>query len=329
METKKLGKNGPAVSSIGLGCMGMSDMYGSKETRNDGESVKTIQAALDAGINFLDTGDYYGAGHNELLIREAIKGRKEKPIICVKFGALRSWNGAWMGYDTRPEAVKNFVAYSLNRLNVDAIDIYQPGRANLSTSIEDTVGAIADLIKEGKVKYLGLSEPSPDVLRRAHAVYPVTEVQVEYSIASRVIEKELLGVCRELGVGITAYGVLSRGLLSGQLTGNFAASDFRSHAPRFTGKNFESNKIKIEMLHDLANKKGCSPSQLAIAWVLYQGNDILPVIGTTNQKRLEENIAALKIELTEDDIKIMDQYFPDGAFAGSRYAEQLMGTVVH
>jgi aryl-alcohol dehydrogenase-like predicted oxidoreductase len=191
METRKLGKNGPSISALGLGCMGMSDMYGTKESRNDVHSIETIKAAMDEGINFLDTGDYYAAGHNELLIREAIKARREKPVISVKFGALRSPSGEWLGFDTRPEAVKNFAAYSLSRLNIDAIDIYQPGRISPAVPIEDTVGAIADLIKEGKVKYLGLSEASPDIIRRAHNVHPVTAVEVEYSLASRVIEKEL------------------------------------------------------------------------------------------------------------------------------------------
>ena len=242
MQSIQLGKIGPKVAVPGLGTMGMSDLYGTKNTRNDAESIETIRAALDLGINFLDTGDYYGAGHNELLIREALKGRSNQPVVSVKFGALRSPSGEWLGFDTRPEAVKNFAAYSLTRLNVEAIDIYQPGRIHPAIPIEDTVGAIADLIKEGKVKYLGLSEASPEVIKRAHAVHPVTAVEVEYSLASRVIEKELLTVCRELGIGIVAYGVLSRGLLTGELTGQFAPGDFRAHAPRFTGENFEANK---------------------------------------------------------------------------------------
>jgi aryl-alcohol dehydrogenase-like predicted oxidoreductase len=225
--------------------------------------------------------------------------------------------------------VKNFASYSLNRLQVDAIDIYQPGRITPAVPIEDTVGAIADLIKEGKVKYLGLSEASPEIVRRAHKVHPVTAVEVEYSLASRIIEKELLAVCREMGIGIVAYGVLSRGLLSGQLTGQFAASDFRAHAPRFTGANFESNKIKIAILQELADKKGCTASQLAIAWVLHKGNDILPLIGTTRKKRLEENMAALAIKLTDEELKTIDRHFPEGSFSGSRYAEQQMGIVVN
>ena len=329
MKTIQLGKNGPRVSAPGLGTMGMSDMYGTKDSRNDAESIQTIEAALDMGINFLDTGDYYGAGHNELLIREALKGRKDKPVISVKFGALRSPAGDWLGFDTRPEAVKNFAAYSLNRLNVDVIDIYQPGRINPTIPIEDTVGAIADLIRQGKVKYIGLSEASPELIRRAYKVHPVTAIEVEYSLASRVIEKELLQVCRELEIGIVAYGVLSRGLLSGKLTGQFSPTDFRAHAPRFTGENFEANKRKVAMLEDMAKKKSCTSSQLALAWVLHQGNDILPLFGTTKRYRLKENIEAAEIQLTSNELDILDKTFPEGAFAGTRYAAPQMGMVVN
>lgn len=329
MKQIQLGKNGPKVAAPGLGTMGMSDMYGTKETRNDADSIQTIQTALDMGINFLDTGDYYGAGHNELLIREALKGRTTKPVISVKFGALRSPSGDWLGFDTRPEAVKNFAAYSLNRLNVEAIDIYQPGRIDPSVPIEDTVGAIADLIKQGRVKYIGLSEANPDMIRRAHKVHPITAVEVEYSLASRVIEKEVLQVCRELGIGIVAYGVLSRGLLSGELTGQFPVTDFRAHAPRFTGENFETNQSKVALLQDMARNKGCTASQLALAWVLYQGDNILPLFGTTKMSRLKENIEASEINLTADELNYLDQTFPEGSFAGTRYAGPQMGIVVN
>ena len=329
MKQMQLGKNGPAVSSLGLGTMGMSDMYGTKETRNDVESVKTIQAALDMGINFLDTGDYYGMGHNELLIREALKGRKEKPVISVKFGALRSPLGEWLGFDTRPEAVKNFAAYSLVRLGVDTIDIYQPGRINPIIPIEETVGAISDLIKQGKVKYIGLSETSPQLIRRAHKVHPITAVEVEYSLASRVIENELMKVCRELGIGIVAYGVLSRGLLTGELTGQFPVTDFRAHAPRFTGENFEANKKKVAGLQAMAKQKGCTASQLALAWVLHQGHDILPLFGTTKVNRLEENLKALEIKLSIAEINSLNETFPEGTFSGTRYAAPQMGMVVN
>lgn len=329
MKTIQLGNIGPKVSAPGLGTMGMSDMYGTKETRSDERSIETIRAALDMGINFIDTGDYYGAGHNELLIREALKGRKEKPVISVKFGALRSPLGDWLGFDTRPEAVKNFAAYSLTRLNVEAIDIYQPGRINPSIPIEDTVGAIADLIKQGTVKYIGLSEASPEMIRRAHQVHPITAVEVEYSLASKVIEKELLQVCRELGIGVVAYGVLSRGLLSGELTGQFSPTDFRAHAPRFTGENFEINRAKVTQLQDMAKEKGITASQLALAWVLHQGNDILPLFGTTKQNRLRENIEATEITLTAGELDLLNKTFPEGTFAGTRYATPQMWMVVN
>jgi aryl-alcohol dehydrogenase-like predicted oxidoreductase len=329
MKKVQLGKNGPVISAPALGTMGMSDMYGTKESRNDSENIKLIRQALDMGIDFLDTGDYYGMGHNELLIREALKDRKTKPLISVKFGALRSPMGEWLGFEGSPAAVKNFAAYSLVRLNVEAIDIYQPGRINPSIPVEETVGAIADLVKQGKVRYIGLSEASPELIRRAHKVHPITAVEVEYSLASRVIEKELLKVCRELGIGVVAYGVLSRGLLSGELTGQYPVTDFRAHAPRFTGENFETNKAKVALLREMAGKKACSASQLALAWVLHQGNDILPLFGTTKLSRLKENIHASEIKLSQEDLKELDSAFPEGAFAGSRYAAPQMGLVVN
>lgn len=325
---KKLNSINKEIFPIGLGCMGMSDFYGNKATRDDSKSIETIKAALDAGINYLNTADYYGAGHNELLIREAIKDRNEKPLIAVKFGGLRTPSGGFTGVDTTPNAVKNFAAYTLTRLNAEAIDIYLPGRINPAIPIEDTAGAISELIKEGKVKYLGLSEASAAVVKKAHSIHPVSVVEVEYSLATRVIEKELLPVCRELGIGITAYGVLSRGLLSGGMTGKFEAGDFRAFAPRFTGKNFEENKKRIEVLKKLAEEKGCTPSQLAIAWVLNQGDDILPLLGTTKVSRLNEYLKAVEIKLTDIEMKNLSDAFPEGSFAGQRYDDNQMKIVV-
>lgn len=328
MKTRQLGKNGPIISSIGLGCMGMSDFYGSKATRNDAASIETIKAALDAGVSFLNTADYYGSGHNELLIREALKVRKEKPVISVKFGGLRTPSGGFSGFDLRPEAIKNFVSYSLIRLGVDAIDIYEPGRIIPTIPIEEVVGAIADLIKEGKVKHIGLSEVNAEQLRKANAIHPITSVEVEYSLATRVIERELLNTCRELGIGIVAYGVLSRGLLSGELTGTFDATDFRSNAPRFTGENFEANQKRVALLKNIAESKSCTTAQLAIAWVLHRGNDIVPLVGTTKKERLYENLQATDIQLTEEEMNELNIAFPEGIFEGERYAGQQMNLVV-
>ena len=247
----------------------------------------------------------------------------------MKFGGLRTPSGGFSGFDLRPEAIKNFVSYSLARLDVEAIDIYEPGRIIPTIPIEDVVGAIADLIDEGKVKYIGLSEANAEQLRKAHTVHPITVVEVEYSLATRIIEKELLLVCRELGVGVAAYGVLRRGLLSGTLSGKFGPGDFRVHAPRFTGENFEINQKRITLLKKLANEKACTPSQLAIAWVLHQGNDILPLIGTTKRSRLQENLSALNIQLSETELKQLNEAFPEGAFEGDRYAGQQMDLVVN
>ena len=284
---------------------------------------------LSKKFNYLNTADYYGAGHNELLIRDALKDRKEKPLVAVKFGGLRTPSGGFTGVDTTPNAVKNFAAYTLTRLNAEAIDIYIPGRVNPAIPIEETVGAISELIKEGKVKYLGLSEANATVLRKAHKVHPVSVLEVEYSLATRVIEKDLLPVCRELGVGITAYGVLSRGLLSGEMTGKLEPADFRNHAPRFTGENYKKNLEQIAVLKKLADEKGCTASQLAIAWVMNQGDDILPMLGTTKVSRLKEYIGAIEIKLSADELKKLSDTFPEGSFAGERYDENQMKIVVN
>jgi aryl-alcohol dehydrogenase-like predicted oxidoreductase len=319
MKTRKLGKAGPEVSAVGLGCMGMSDFYGSKATRDDRESVATIHAALDAGVTLLNTGDFYGMGHNELLVREALRGRSEQPLVAVKFGALRTHAGGFSGIDTRPAAVKNFAAYSLVRLGVEAIGLYQPARIDPAVPIEDTVGAVADLIKEGKVRYLGLSEANAEQLRRAHEVHPVAAVEIEYSLASRVVEKELLQTARELGVAIVAYGVLVRGLLSGAVPAQLQPGDFRAHSSRFTGEARKTNDAQVAVLAGLAAAKGCTPSQLAIAWSLHRGDDVIPLLGTSKRARLAENLGALDVALSPEEVRKLDETFPEGAFAGARY----------
>src|SRR6266581_3608941 len=300
MITRSLGTSGPRVSAIGLGCMGMSDFYGPADEK---ESVATIQAALDAGVTLLDTGDYYGMGHNELLIRDALRGRRrESAIISVKFGALRDPSGAWLGVDARPAAVKNFVAYTLRRLDTDYVDIYRPGRLDPAVPIEETVGAIADLIKAGHVRYVGLSEVGADTIRRAHQTHPISDLQIEYSLISRGIEAAILPAVRALGIGITAYGVLSRGLLGGQWSKDRAVAkgDLRSFLPRFTAGNLERNLGIVESLRRIAGEKGATVAQLAIAWVLGRGADIVPLVGARRRDRLTDAIGAVDLRLTPD-----------------------------
>jgi aryl-alcohol dehydrogenase-like predicted oxidoreductase len=320
MKTITLGKNGPQVSRIGLGCMGMSDFYGSKETRDDKESLATIDVAVQSGINFFDTGDYYGMGHNELLLREAMKGTREKFFISVKFGALRGSHGEFNGVDTRPVAIKNFISYSLQRLGTDYIDLYQPGRVDPQVPIEETAGAIADLINEGKVRYLGLSEATAEQIRKAHKVHPVSAVQIEYSLASRVVESKILPTTRELGISLVAYGAMSRGLLSGKST-SLEPSDFRNYLPRFSPGNREQNDKLVNELKKLADSKGVTAAQMALAWVLHQGEDIVTLIGTTKKMRLLENLKCESIQLSDEDLDFLDKTFHEGALAGDRYPE--------
>ncbi len=320
MEKHQLGKTGPQVSALGLGCMGMSGMYGPSDRA---ESIATIHAALDAGINLLDTGDFYGMGHNEMLIGEAIKGlNREDFLLSVKFGALRDPSGAWLGYDARPAAIRNFVAYSLQRLGVDHIDIYRPARLDPNVPIEDQIGAISDLIKAGYIRHIGLSEVGADTIRRAAAVHPIVDLQIEYSLISRGIEDKILPACRELDIGITAYGVLSRGLISGHWQKESAQKgDFRSMSPRFQAGNVEKNLQLVEALREIAEAKSASVAQIAIAWVVAQGKEIIPVIGARRRDRLTEALGALKVELSGADLAAIERAIPKNAAAGGRYPE--------
>jgi aryl-alcohol dehydrogenase-like predicted oxidoreductase len=319
MQAIQLGRHGPATSRIGLGCMGMSDLYGPADRA---ESIATIHAALDAGILLLDTGDFYGMGHNEMLIREALAGRPRESVqLSVKFGALRGPDGAWNGYDCRPQAVRNFLAYSLKRLGTDYIDIYRPARLDPAVPIEETVGAIADLVKAGYVRHIGLSEVGVDTLRRASRVHPISDLQIEYSMISRGIERAILPAARELGIGITAYGVLSRGLISGHWSKDRQGEkDFRSLAsPRFQGDNLDANLALVERLRALAQELGASVAQLAIAWVAAQGADILPLVGARRRDRLQEALGALDLALRPEDLARLEAIVPPDAAAGARY----------
>jgi len=324
MISQNLGTQGPKVSALGLGTMGMSDMYGPADRT---ESIATIHAALDAGVTLLDTGDFYGMGHNELLVGEALEGRKREELqISVKFGALRGPGpGEFHGYDSRPAAVRNFVAYTLKRLGVDYIDIYRPARLDPDVPIEDTLGAIAELIKQGYVRYVGLSEVGAQTIRRAHAVHPICDLQIEYSLISRGIEREILPACRELGIGITAYGVLSRGLISGHWQKGSEKGDFRSRAPRFAGANLETNLALVEKLRTSAAQIGVSVAQLAIAWVLAraaaQQASIVPLIGARRRNQLSESLGALGVELSEQQLADIERTVPPDAAAGARYPE--------
>jgi aryl-alcohol dehydrogenase-like predicted oxidoreductase len=325
MQHRRLGATGPAVSAIGLGCMGMSGMYGPADRT---ESIAAIHAALDAGVNLLDTGDFYGMGHNEMLIAEALRGRSRESVhISVKFGALRDPANGWGGYDARPAAVRNFLAYSLQRLGVEAIDIYRPARLDPNVPIEETVGAIADAVKVGWVRHIGLSEVGPETIRRAAAVHPIADLQIEYSLISRGIEGEggILQTCRALGIGVTAYGVLSRGLISGNWkVGSAGQGDFRAHAPRFQGENAARNLALVERLREVAAARHATVAQVAIAWVAAQGADIVPVLGARRRVQLDEALGALRLTLTPADLAAIEDAVPKDAAAGDRYAAAQM-----
>jgi aryl-alcohol dehydrogenase-like predicted oxidoreductase len=323
MQQYQLGKTGPTVSALGLGCMGMSGMYGPADRQ---ESLATLQAAAEAGITLLDTGDFYGMGHNELLIGEALKSLdRDRLLLSVKFGGLRDPSGGWSGYDLRPKAVKNFLAYSLQRLGVDYIDIYRPARLDPQVPIEDTVGAIADMIKAGFVRHIGLSEVGADTLRRAAAAHSISDLQIEYSLISRGIEDRILPAARELGIGITAYGVLSRGLISGHWRKeSLRAGDSRVRSPRFQESNIDANLALVEALRRVAVDKKVSVAQIAIAWVAQQGRDITPLIGARRRDRLSEALGALELTLTAEDISAIELAVPRNAAAGERYPSAAM-----
>ena len=326
MELRKIGKNGPAVSALGLGCMGMSEFYG---PAHDDDSIATIHRALALGINFLDTADMYGVGKNEELVGRAIKGRRDKVILATKFGNVRGRNGEFLGVNGKPEYVRSACEASLLRLKVETIDLYYQHRVDPNTPIEETVGAMADLVKQGKVRYLGLSEAAAQTIRRAHKVHPITALQTEYSLWTRDVENEILPTCRELGIGFVAYSPLGRGFLASRFksAGDFAEGDYRRSSPRFQGENLQRNRVIVEKIEAMASEKKCTPAQLALAWVLSQGKDIVPIPGTKKQAYLEQNAAAVDSSLTAADIKRLNDAVPVGAVAGTRYPEAGMRAV--
>jgi aryl-alcohol dehydrogenase-like predicted oxidoreductase len=316
----QLGQNGPLVSKLGLGCMRMSSIWGGP-TPDETESMATIHEALDLGINFLNTGDFYGAGHNEMLIGKAIKGRRDDVFISVKFGAIFH-NGQPLGMDLRPIAIRNFINYSLTRLGIETIDLYQPSRMDNSVPVEDIIGTVADLIKEGKVRYLGVSEITAEQLRKANDIYPVSALEIGYSLADRQIERELLPTARELGVGVVAFANTAEGLLSGDLKAPLPEDDYRRHFSRFQGENLVNNLKKVETLKQLASAKGYTPTQVAIAWVNAQGDFIMPLISMSRRSRLPENITAMNIVFTREEMHTLNTIFGIGAILGGTYLQR-------
>ena len=320
IEQHHLGRTGPSVSAIGLGCMGMSGMYGPAAEE---ESIATIHAALDAGVTLIDTGDFYGRGHNEALIGEALRGLpRDSYQLSVKFGAMWHPDGHWIGNDSRPKAIQNFLSYSLQRLRVDYIDIYRPSRLDVDVPIEETMGALADLVSAGYIRHIGLSEIGAETLRRAAAVHPVSDLQIEYSLISRGIEESILPTARELGIGITAYGVLARGLISGHWRKDGAAAgDLRTKTPRFQNGNVDANLKLVDTLRAVAEARSVSVAQVAIAWVMHQGRDIVPVVGSRKRDQLKEALGSLALTLSNDDLATIERTFPQGVAAGARYPD--------
>ena len=323
MEQKALGKSDLKVSRLGLGCMGMSEFYG---TGDEKESIRTIHRALEMGMNFLDTADIYGVGRNEVLVGKAIRDRRDKAVLATKFGNVRGADGSWLGVNGKPEYVRSCCEASLKRLGVDVIDLYYQHRVDPETPIEDTVGAMAELVRQGKVRYLGLSEAAPATIRRACAVHPIAALQSEYSLWTREPEKEILPACRALGVGFVPYSPLGRGIFGGKIKSlnDVEEGDYRRNNPRYAAENLPHNLTLVEKLEKIAAEKKCRPAQLALAWLLARGQDIFPIPGTKRVDRLEENAGALKVSLTREDISRLDAAFPVGAARGTRYHEQAM-----
>ena len=327
MQLRNLGRNGPLVSSLGLGCMGMSEFYGS---RDDAESIATIHRSLELGINFLDTADVYGYGDNEILVGNAIRDRRDKAFLATKFAIVRDRSNPQVrGVSGKPDYVRSCCDASLKRLGIDTIDLYYQHRVDPNTPIEETVGAMAELVRAGKVRYLGLSEASSATIRRAHAVHRISALQTEYSLWTRDPEDDVLATARELGIAFVAYSPLGRGFLTGQFKRfeDFAADDYRRISPRFQGENFQKNLDLVARVETIAREKRCTPSQLALAWLLAQGEDVIPIPGTKRRKYLEENVAALNVKLTAEDLRRIDEVAPKGVAAGARYPETMMSMV--